>query len=253
MDLGYRSPLVDMFRRCEVDRAVRLLAARGALAPRAQEQVALLVLLADDDDPEIAWQATETIAALPEQPLRAFLARPEVSGEMRSFFAARGIHPAPVADIEPEEPLVDTLTELPKVEDDRGESTLTSSLPVVERIKLAMKGTREQRAQLIRDSNRLVATAVLSSPKLTESEIESFAKMANVAEDVLRIIGTNRAWLKSYSVALALTRNPKTPPGLSMQLLHRLHERDMKLLASDRNVAEAVRLAARRYLVKALK
>ena len=60
-------------------------------------------------------------------------------------------------------------------------------------MKLAMKGTREQRAQLIRDSNSIVATAVLSSPKLTESEVEAFAKMGNVTEDVLRIIGTNRA------------------------------------------------------------
>ena len=64
-----------------------------------------------------------------------------------------------------------------------------STLPIAERLKLASKGTREQRAQLIRDSNRMVATAVLTSPKLTESEVEAFAKMGNVSEDVLRIIG----------------------------------------------------------------
>jgi hypothetical protein len=116
-----------------------------------------------------------------------------------------------------------------------------------------MKGTREQRAQLIRDSNKLVAAAVLSSPKLTDSEIESFTKMGNVAEDILRVIGTNRSWLKNYGVALGLTRNPKTPPALSMQLLHRLNERDVKMLAIDRNVPEALRLAARKIVVKGLK
>ncbi len=62
----------------------------------------------------------------------------------------------------------------------------------MERMKLATRGTREQRSVLVRDPNRLVAAAVLSSPKLTDSEVEQFAKMANVAEDVLRVIGTNR-------------------------------------------------------------
>jgi thiamine-phosphate pyrophosphorylase len=131
--------------------------------------------------------------------------------------------------------------------------TQLSSLPVVQRMKLAMKGTREQRAQLIRDPNRMVATAVLSSPKVNESEIEAFAKMGNVSEDVLRIIATNRAWVKSYGIVLSLTRNPKTPPALSMQMLHRLMERDVKVIASDRNVPEAVRLAARRIMTKSVR
>jgi transcriptional regulator with XRE-family HTH domain len=124
---------------------------------------------------------------------------------------------------------------------------------IKKKIKLASKGTREQRAQLIRDPNKLVAGAVLSSPKLTDAEVESFAKMANVAEEVLRVIGTNRTWLKNYGVTLGLVKNPKTPPAISMQLLQRINERDMKMLAVDRNVPEALRLAARKYIVKGLK
>ena len=57
MDPGLRSPLIDFFRRGEVARDVKLLAAQGAFAPRAHEQLALLVLLADDADPEIAAAA----------------------------------------------------------------------------------------------------------------------------------------------------------------------------------------------------
>jgi hypothetical protein len=125
-----------------------------------------------------------------------------------------------------------------------------SSLPIVERMKLAMKGTRSQRAQLIRDSNKLVAAAVLSSPKLTDTEVEAFAKMANVTEEVLRAIAMNRSWMKNYGVVSGLTRNPKTPPGISMQLVPRLNERDLKMLTTDRNVPEAVRLAARKFLKK---
>ena len=38
-----------------------------------------------------------------------------------------------------------------------------------------------------------------------------------------------------------------TPPGISMQMVQRLNERDLKMLAIDRNVPEAVRLAARKF------
>jgi len=253
MDPGYRSPLIDLFRRGEVARDVRLLAAGGALAPRAHEQLALLALLASDSDPLVAAQASATLENLPVKAVAAFLARPEVSTELREFFAGRGIAAADVAAEDTSEPLIDTLSRLPDVPDtgDKDdEPRILSSLPIMDRIKLAMKGTREQRAQLIRDSNRLVASAVLSSPKLSESEVEAFAKMANVGEDVLRVIAGNRGWLKNYGVVLGLARNPKTPPAISMQLLHRINERDTKMLSTDRNIPEAVRLAARKLVVK---
>jgi hypothetical protein len=98
-----------------------------------------------------------------------------------------------------------------------------------------------------------VAAAVLSSPKLTDSEVETFTKMGNVSEEVLRIIGMNRSWLKNYGVILGLVKNPKTPPGMSMQLMHRLNEKDVKMLAVDRNIPEALRLVARKLMVKALR
>jgi hypothetical protein len=65
------------------------------------------------------------------------------------------------------------------------------------------------------------------------------------------VIAGNRGWVKNYGVVLGLTRNPKTPPAISMQLIHRLNERDVKMLASDRNIPEALRLAARKIVVKA--
>lgn len=256
IDAGYRSPLIDLFRRGEVPRDVRLLAAGGVLAPRAHEQLVLLAMLTADTDALVAAQANATLDNLPAPTVGAFLARPEVSEDLRSFFAARGILPAATPAADASDPLIDTLAELPNVpdgEDDKpGEPKVLSSLPIMDRIKLAMKGTREQRAQLIRDSNRMVAAAVLTSPKLTESEVEAFAKMANVSDEVLRLIAGNRGWMKSYGVALGLARNPKTPPAISMQLLHRLGDRDVKMLASDRNVPEALRLAARKMGAKKL-
>jgi hypothetical protein len=252
MDAGVRSPLIDFFRRGEVASDVRLLAARGALAPRALEQLALLLLLVDDPDPIVARAAGATIDLLPAPAVASFLARRDVPQPMRDFFTARGIAvedapPAPDAEDAP-------LLEAPAGEDAPAEQEadprILSTLPVIDRMKLAMRGSREQRGQLIRDANRLVAAAVLSSPKLTEAEVEAFARMANLSEDVIRIIAVNRAWVKNYNVVSALTRNPKTPPALAMGFLQRLNERDLKRLAIDRNVAEPVRLAARKFLVK---
>lgn len=252
MDPGVRTPLIDLFRRGEAARDVRLLAARGVMAPRALEQVALLVLLSDDPDAEVADTAEATAAILPLEPLRGFLARSDTPPEIREFFAARGIEPGEAPAPDSSDPIVEP--EAAAAEgDDETDPKVLSSLSIVQRMKLAMKGTREQRAQLIRDPNRMISTAVLSSPKLTDSEIEAFTKMGNVSEDVLRIIGMNRAWLKNYGVIMGLVKNPKTPPGISMQLLHRLSEKDIKMLAVDRNVPEALRLVARKLMVKALR
>ena len=250
MDPGIRSPLIDLFRRGEAARDVRLLAAQGALSPSELDQVALLVLLSDDMDTEVSTSARATLDKLPLDALRTFLARADVPSEIRGFFASRNILPAEgSASAHGSDP------DRGNDEEDEGEESeddrqALSSLPIVERMKLAMKGTRAQRAQLIRDSNKIVAAAVLSSPKLTETEVEAFSKMANVAEEVLRAISMNRAWMKNYGVVAGLTRNPKTPPGISMHLVQRLNERDLKMLLTDRNVPEAVRLAAKKFLRK---
>jgi len=261
MDVGFRSPLLDFFKRGEVARDVRLLAARGALAPRAIEQIALLALLTEDGENEIRAAAEATLAAIPENALALFLGRADVPDGMRAFFRGRGIEPVAGGD-GPDDPLIDTD---PNREDEQPSATSSDPvaseevrqgaaqrlalLGVAERMKAAMKGTREERAVLVRDPNKLVSVAVLSSPKLTESEVESFAKMANVSEEVLRIIGMNRGWTKNYGVIAALTRNPKTPLSVSLNMVVRLNDRDLKLIAMDRNLQEPLKLAVRKRLV----
>jgi hypothetical protein len=250
MDPGLRTPLVDFFRRGEVARDVRLLAAQGAFAPRALDQLALLLILKDDADPEVSGAAGQTIARLPRPSLEAFIGRSDVPGEMRQYFVAQGFTPGGVV-VDAEAPLIDTAAEEPLPEapaegSETADAKTLAGLSIMERMKLATRGTREQRAVLVRDPNRLVAAAVLGSPKLTESEVEQFAKMANVAEDVLRVIGTNRAWTKNYGVVAGLVRNPKTPLAISLTLLQRVNDKDVKLLALDRNVPEPLRIAARK-------
>src|SRR5262249_51641572 len=118
-----------------------------------------------------------------------------------------------------------------------------------EKLKAAVKGSREMRSILIRDPNKMISAAVLSSPKLTENEIAAFARMASLSDEVLRIIGQNRAWTKSYKVILGLTKNPKTPLAMALNFLGRLNSSDLKGLSVDRNVPEGLRIAARKKVV----
>ena len=101
MDIGFKTPLLDFFRKGDVARDVRLQAAQGALATRAHEQLALLAMLTGDSDPEVAAAANATIGLIPTASLAAFLARADVSAEMREFFASRGVAPAEVPTITP--------------------------------------------------------------------------------------------------------------------------------------------------------
>lgn len=261
MDLAVRSPLIDFFKRGEVARDVRLLAARGVLAPRAQEQLALLAMLTDDGDAEIRGAAEATLAAIPNDSLAAFLGRTDVPDGLRDFFRARGIEPVAGQEAT-DEPLIDAGGPGPaEAEEGTGEAADESDaarqgtaqklglMNVAERMKAAMKGTKEERSILIRDPNKLVSVSVLSSPKLTESEVESFAKMANISEEILRIIGQNRAWTKNYGVLSGLAKNPKTPLGVAMNFVQRLNEKDLKLIAMDRNLQQPLKLAVRKRLV----
>ncbi len=222
MDAGIRTPLIEAFRRPDVPRDVRLDAAQGEVAPRGVEQLALLMLLADDDDAEVRGAADQTLGSLPAPAVAAALARSEVTAEMLRFFGARGIAPAG-APPETDAPLtggdaedgdaLEATADADETSQDVEQSVTQQiqQMTVIQRVRAAMKGSREMRAILVRDPNKLVASAVLSSPKLSMSEVETFAKMANVTEDVLRSIAQNRAWVKNYAVAHGLARNPKTP------------------------------------------
>jgi hypothetical protein len=115
-----------------------------------------------------------------------------------------------------------------------------------DRMKLAMKGDREARSILIRDSNRVVATAVVKNPRITEQEVEGIAAMRTVADEVLRLIAMNRAWARSYAIIHNLVRNPRTPLPTVISTLPRIRTKDLKSLAQNRNVSEAARRQALR-------
>jgi len=113
-----------------------------------------------------------------------------------------------------------------------------------DRVKLAMKGDREARTILIRDSNKIVSAAVMNNPRITEHEVENIAAMRTVSDEVLRLIALNRAWTRSYSVIHNLVRNPRTPIPSVMTILPRIRSKDLISLSINRNVSENVRRQA---------
>jgi len=126
-----------------------------------------------------------------------------------------------------------------------------ASLTVTERVQLAMRGSREERMILIRDGVRVVAVAVLESPKVSEQEMESFANMKNVQEVVLRGIAHRRRFMKVYGVVKALASNPRTPLELSLPLIKSLLLGDLKNLIKNRSAPDMVRrIATKSFLEK---
>jgi hypothetical protein len=122
------------------------------------------------------------------------------------------------------------------------------TMNTADKLITALKGSREERAILIRDPNRLVSSAVLGSPRVTDAEIEAFSAMKNVSDEILRKIGNHREYVKRYAVVSNLVRNPRCPVGIALTLVPRLNPRDLKGVSVDRNVPEAVRKHAAKFV-----
>lgn len=125
---------------------------------------------------------------------------------------------------------------------------LIAGMTVSQKVKLATLGNKTARGYLVRESNRLVATAVLRSPRITEDEIEEISRNRNVDQQVLRIIASNKSWMKLYAIKRNLVENSKTPLEISMRMVNQLNEKDIKGLSKNKNVPQGIRNAARRII-----
>jgi hypothetical protein len=123
-------------------------------------------------------------------------------------------------------------------------------MSVKDRVMLAIRGTREARMILVRDPNRLVATAVIRNPRITDNEVESITAMKTVPEDVLRLIASSRSYTKSYVIIHNLVRNPRTPIAISMGLLNRIQTKDLRLISANKNVPDVIRQTSSRMFLK---
>lgn len=117
-----------------------------------------------------------------------------------------------------------------------------------EKIQLALRGSRNVRTILLRDTNKEVVLAVLESPKITESEIELLAKQQTTSLEIIRAIVQKGEWVKNYSIVHALVSNPKTPIGIALRHIHALRLKDLSLLEKNKNIPEAVRATAKKLV-----
>jgi len=119
-----------------------------------------------------------------------------------------------------------------------------AKLDIKGRIQLAMKGTKEERSLLIRDGTKIVALAVLESPKISDGEVERFATQKNVLEAVLRGIPMKRRFAKNYAIVRNLVFNPRTPLDLSLGLMKNMLVGDLRNLSNNKEISDTVRKLA---------
>jgi len=262
---------------------VRRKACRGELPVPLQESIEILVILASGGEEESQSTALHTLQSWPPEELQqvlrdpaapvavldfaatnlaphreelgqALLQNPSLPDQVRAWLenalaliaeaeiseSSEGAAPLPPAD--------ENLDSRPEEEKPTTAIQRTQRMSVVQKVKAALTGSKEERMILVRDSNKLVARAVMQSPKLTESEVENYASMKEVCEDALRVITVNRRFMKLYVVVRALVNNPRTPIEIGLHLLPRINDFDLKRLAFNRNVSDVIRHTAERIM-----
>jgi len=127
---------------------------------------------------------------------------------------------------------------------------LVQSMTVFQKIKLGRMGNKEARGLLVRDRNKVVAIAAVTSPKITGNELLSIAQSRNVGDEVIRSVANNREVTRHYQVKLALASNPRTPQGIAMKFANYLQEKDLRNLMKSKDVPSAISTHARRILAK---
>ena len=264
---------------------VRRKACRGELPVPLQERIEILVVLASGGEEESQSIALHTLQSWSPEELQQVLRDPTTPVDVLDF-AAKNLAPERkelgeallqnpglpdllrewldnamtlIVEAESSEssesptplpPLGESADSSQKETQEKASTVLqkTQRMSVVQKVKAALTGTQEERLILVRDSNKLVARAVMQSPKLSEHEIESFASMKDVCEEALRLIALNRKYMKLYVVARALVNNPRAPIDVSLPLLKRINDQDLKYLVLNRNVPDVIRHSAEKML-----
>jgi hypothetical protein len=257
---------VEILRADKAPAPIRRKAAEGDLPVSLDEKIEILVTLCSDPDEATRTTALKTLNHWDPTELKQVFSNPQTPASVLEF--------AVLSLVPVREELADALAGNPALRGSLGKMlhagakaassggaaeeeeaadaaperiTLLqkiSHMTVAEKINAALMGNQEERTVLVRDSNKIVARAVLQSPKLSDQEVENIATMRNVSEEVLRMVAMNRKFIRSYGVARNLINNPRTPIDSGLPLIHRLNDRDLKELSRNKNVAEVIRRMA---------
>ncbi|MDP2157172.1 MAG: hypothetical protein Q8K68_05635 [Nitrospirota bacterium] len=198
------------------------------------------ILIEAADDTEIFQEIARANTNRPEI-LQLLFEHPDTPEAVRSLIAGSLHLPARTAT---------DMARVEKPKEARVQNVLQKiqTLTVSDRVQLAMKGSREVRGILIKDTNKEVMLAVLDNQKISDTEIELIARNRSIHDEALRRISKNREWMKCYAVVHALVTNPKTPPGISVGLVGDLRTKDLIILEKNKNVPDVIRAATKRLL-----
>lgn len=122
-------------------------------------------------------------------------------------------------------------------------------MPMAGKIKLALRGNRDARMILIRDTNKLLRRFVLLNPRIGEDEVIAVTRNKSADDELLRMITERREWMRNYQVRLGLATNPKARLPVALRQVGTLEERDLRIIAKSKNVPAAVSAQARRLLM----
>ncbi|HKQ68942.1 MAG TPA: hypothetical protein VJT73_06375 [Polyangiaceae bacterium] len=127
------------------------------------------------------------------------------------------------------------------------------TMTIAQKIRIAMLGSAAERMLLMRDSNRLVASAAIRSPLIQEPEVVRVSASRVVSEEVLRTVSLNKDWVRNYQVKVNLVQNPRTPFPTAARLVPYLREHELKTIAKSKNVTGPIAQAAKQQLSRKTK
>jgi hypothetical protein len=156
------------------------------------------------------------------------------------------------------ERVVDVLTTTIDDEDDdaaepepvrRPNPTATQAQLNAQKIQLALHGDKNQRMAILREQNKQLQSYVLRNPGLQADEIVFLAKQATTSAELLAQIAARREWAERPEIAIALVRNPKTPVPLAIKMLDHISASELRNIAKQQSVRDAIQRAARKKLL----
>jgi len=120
-------------------------------------------------------------------------------------------------------------------------------LSQMEKLLLAVKADRSERAILAQDNDPRVLLSLLRNPRLTVDEVVRVAKSSFLTFQVADVIMKASQWSGNLDVRVALIHNPKTPPAFQMRILPTLPEAEIRNIARG-GTNMALKTAALRIL-----
>ncbi|HKP86042.1 MAG TPA: hypothetical protein VJZ26_08100 [Blastocatellia bacterium] len=118
-----------------------------------------------------------------------------------------------------------------------------------EKLLLAPKADRSERAVLIQENDAQVLYSLLKNPRITTDEVSRIARSSLLSSVTADLISKTTQWSSSQEIRVALVHNPRTPTPLALRLLPTLPESEIRQIAKATAVSQALRQAALKLVI----